>query len=1124
MKFKVMYLKLPDKSLSYSVPYALNLLTLVFTMMASFGNLWGQQQTICEVVDEQIEAFSPNTVMHCPGGQVSFDDYTLTSPFTIYVNVHFGATPAGDNFAPSTAVTLANELIASANALLEDMEQNAQPGPAGVLPPRVPQAKWRYKLYTENLPGDNLGGIWIGSSPNSNMYNNKVIDIFLRNDRVNPDGTPTCYSGFSSYGGGDVTMFGFYFCQADGAWGLPIYARIMNHEFGHSLRLHHTSWCMNQCRQRDIDPEQECSPNCPELVLCDCENPKKILCVSGGSTGCFPSEPNPIPPTWLSRCTWNFSNNMMSQGIISSALTPCQWETVFNYVLNSNNKKYGWADRCTEIESDYAVQSGTSEVWDNIKLLNRDVVVKTGATLTIKCEVRMATSRQIIVNPGGTLILDGGKITSLCPDGQWRGVIVEGNTTQSQYPVGGVYAQGRFIGRSGSVIENAYTAVQLWGPDEMSSTGGILDCTGTTFRNNRVGVDFARYRNFWPYPTSSLNQERAYFGIFRDCLFETDQNYFAAPAERFHSFIRMDGVNGVSILASSFANTQIPAYGPGSNNAPALYGYGIHATDAGFRVDALCNTGAYPCSSYRRSTLTGLGLGIHNANIGDNRPFIIRRADFQGCYTGVHNISAGNGTILFNTFHLGNVPDPALIATAQSGVIFDSHMAGFTFQENQFIGHSGNAVTVGSVCKGIGEFSNVVRRNTYTGLDYGNVSDGKNATTPGFGVPDRGLHYLCNENATVGEADFEVTGLQARIRQGQGLAEDTPNGIFYKAAGNRFSYTAFDFRNGGAPIDYYYNPNAAGQTPVNVTGDIEEFEANPNTCPSDYCLPPCKTPQEVADEKDKYYDDRDKEAIALAEKEQALLQGDAQLAEEKAQEAAHYKEKMDREAYMVVIHVLHDTLTFKQDTLDRWIEHLDAFGSYVIWAMNRQAAGQPQEALAMVARAAAHKGLSDSDREELALMPALLDAMGNARGQKPSSSGLATLERLADRKSGFVGSMARSLLELHGYRFPPFFSLGGAEKMRPPVTAALPQPLVRTLSVAPNPASGVFRFLWQPMQASDEAAQLRITDLMGRTVSETLIQPHAHTEVDIRGAGTGIYLYQLLTADGTVETGRLVKQ
>ena len=198
------------------------------------------------------------------------------------MNVHFRPTPDNENFDPTTAVALANELINTANNWLNNMEQNEKPGPSGFLSPHIPKAKWQYKIYTENLPGDDFGGIWIEPNASSGMYNSKVVDIWLYNTK-DPNGNPICYSGNSFYGGYDVNLFGFYYCHDDMAWGLPVYAKILNHEFGHSLTLQHVSYCNTQCRLEDIDPEGECGPNCTMLTLCDCENPSPILCISGGS-------------------------------------------------------------------------------------------------------------------------------------------------------------------------------------------------------------------------------------------------------------------------------------------------------------------------------------------------------------------------------------------------------------------------------------------------------------------------------------------------------------------------------------------------------------------------------------------------------------------------------------------------------------------------------------------------------------------------------------------------------------------------------------------------------------------------------------------------------------------------
>lgn len=477
---------------------------LIIFVVSFFGTCTMlKSQTICEVVETESDggiAFSTTNSLQCPSASIDFGDYDIVAPITIYVNVHFGPTPNGDNFDPVTAVYLANQLVNTANFYLNNMEQNEKPGPSGMLSPHVPKAKWQYKIYTENLPGDNLGGIWIEPNPNSGMYNAKVIDIWLINPLAG-NGNPLCYSGFSNYGGFDVTMRGFFFCHDDIAWGLPVYAKIMNHEFGHSLTLRHSSFCNNQCRFQDIDPQQECGPNCPDLALCDCENPSKILCVAGGSTQCYPPTPNPIPNEWVSRCQWNWGNNLMQQGIKANALTPCQWETVFNYVLNSNNPKYSWADNCTEVEPTLFIPSGTNLVWDDLKLLNRNVEIETGATLTITCEVRMAKDLRFIVQRGAKLIVDGGTITNLCPDTRWGGIYVHGNATKEQPdPFGTLAADdaGVVIIKNSSLIKNAVNAISttapgLSYPDQVARWGGLIYAENSDFIGNRRVAEFMKY-------------------------------------------------------------------------------------------------------------------------------------------------------------------------------------------------------------------------------------------------------------------------------------------------------------------------------------------------------------------------------------------------------------------------------------------------------------------------------------------------------------------------------------------------------------------------------------------------------------------------------------------------------
>lgn len=444
-------------------------------------------QVECEWDPALSEQMPENLVVATCPQEIVFDDYDLVSPFTIYVNVHFYEDDNGNGLDPQTGVQLANDLVDKANFYLDNLEQNEKPGPNGIQAAFVPSAKYRYKIYTDpsNL-NDVYGGIWFHPAQNAvaGVYNSKVIDINLT-------GNPKCYSG-GSCTGCDISLYGILVCgQQDLGW----YARILNHEMGHSLDLDHVSWCNNQCVNVDIDPEQECDPNCPGLATCDGQNPQKVTCDPSLCTAqCIAGE-------LISKCNWNVGNNMLQQGYKLRALTPCQWEVVFNRVLSVNTPKYSWADNCTEVAPTLFIAAGTNPVWDKLKLLNRNVEIETGATLTITCEVRMAKNLKFVVQRGAKLIVDGGTITNLCPDTRWGGIYVHGNASKPQPdPFGSLLPDdaGVVIIKNNSLVENAGTAIStsapgLSYPNQVARWGGLVHCENSAFMNNRRAVEFMKY-------------------------------------------------------------------------------------------------------------------------------------------------------------------------------------------------------------------------------------------------------------------------------------------------------------------------------------------------------------------------------------------------------------------------------------------------------------------------------------------------------------------------------------------------------------------------------------------------------------------------------------------------------
>jgi hypothetical protein len=264
---------------------------------------------------------------------------------TVYVNVHiFNSSPSVNT---ATLVQRAKDFIRFSNETFADMQQNWRNAPNGMPAPRVPDAKIRVKLYSESTnTNDIYGGIWVyptqvypsstrlrnipNNPPYIKRYGSNVIDVVLINRGFNPQATGVNNGGVTTIRTSNNSNW-IYIEDVNAAfekdimennginnWSRAI-SRSFNHEIGHVLSLLHSEDCDNPCGGKDIDVQEECGPNCPQKYPCALMNPGMVDC-------------NGI---LVNRCTWANSRNMTSQGWWNDAITPCQWEGVFNYTLNN---------------------------------------------------------------------------------------------------------------------------------------------------------------------------------------------------------------------------------------------------------------------------------------------------------------------------------------------------------------------------------------------------------------------------------------------------------------------------------------------------------------------------------------------------------------------------------------------------------------------------------------------------------------------------------------------------------------------------------------------------------------------------------------------------------------------
>jgi hypothetical protein len=899
------------------------------------------------------------------------------------------------------------------------------------------------------------------------------------------------------------------------------------HELGHYLGLYHvwgldSNWpdaCYNCDSQGPLtsgDKVPDTNPCCAPLFDSDCEIPPDFYC-SGDCACSLPATPYPVE---------NYMSYVYS---CQNSFTAGQADRMHFFLEEHQSRRGLWQEDnllCAGAESVLLDFRNTSTVeWTTSNLPNGgeifvagDLVIPAGKTLIIRpgVEVQFCHGGSLVIQPNARLQLHGtltGK--GQCPGSTWQGVKVYGSAPgQPQLPVGGSWAQGRIACYPGSMIENAEVGIQLYGPDP-AHAGGLASCNGATIRNCRIGVKFAPYQNLWP----SSGQPRPYAASFTGVNFLTDEGY---PHEGgFHSFVHMTGVNGISLTGCSFTNTRNT-----TSDDIAAWGYGIFANDAGFSVRSLCmddipTPWPGPCEEYVHSKFSGLGYGVYTARIGAGRPYTVRQANFEKCFVGIRNKGVTGGTILFNNFNLGELPSSAA-TNMQSGICFEEGVAGFTCQENKFekTGAAPGLTAIGIFSENTGDFSNVIRKNRFIGLDRGNLAKGSNGAEPNvppFAV--RGLNYLCNENLNVemqAGADFDLaTGW---VRSKQGLPDpDAPTG--HRAAGNYFSYTGVDFINSGTgDIEYFYNPFGANEEPLTYSGNFTATEADPNDCPTEYCEPPCKEHHEIALIKAGYF--ADKESYLAAQAGYAV-----HPTEEKRLEIAYHRHVMDEAAYMVVIHQLYDTLDYHQDTLLAWISNMDSPAAELWIAGIHLASGNVARALQVLGSIPGKYNLSAKEHSEL---QGYIEIAGQLAGQPVYSLDEQTLALIRgfEHSEGHAGGWARNILTLHGAHFPPAYQLSEGAGGQPENLRAGGQPAPEYTSgylvVQPNPASSRVEFrLLRPLEYGD--ALLLVRDMSGRAVRRFEAPPGEMSIIwDTGGNPSGIYFYQLSAEGRTLQSGKIV--
>lgn len=437
-----------------------------------------------------------------------------------------------------------------------------------------------------------------------------------------------------------------------------------------------------------------------------------------------------------------------------------------------------------------------NEIWDN-RVVTNDIIINTGAQLTILGTVEMGPSRSIVVQKGGKLIINGGKITNGCTGKPWSGIVLQGTYSGNQNPVD----QGIVSLSNNAVVENAFIGIHCANPvspidgggtaedpNSLVKGGGIILAYDAKFLNNQVAVQFEKYDK------NSISR-------FERCTFE--QNREVPQIGFFKHFIRLNQVKNINILGCAFMSDLVS--NTSSGNAIT---YGIYSNNSSFLVDRKCTSP--DCINFISSSFEGLKYGIYALSKTGGMTFSVKHTNFTKNRRGIYASSTNNLNISHNHFSFKKMAPLALSDTI-AGIYLDK-CTGYIVEENELTNIE-NPPPVGFITYGIyinnsGETNNMVYKNTVYNCNYGITAQDKNRNKDG----SNGLLLKCNQFTNV-KTDIAVLKSDPiaplmGIASSQGSFDpNRPN--CQDPAGNLFSLLTINdywsIRNECEPIDYYHH-------------------------------------------------------------------------------------------------------------------------------------------------------------------------------------------------------------------------------------------------------------------------------------------------------------------------------
>ncbi len=810
------------------------------------------------------------------------------------------------------------------------------------------------------------------------------------------------------------------------------------------------------------------------------------------------------------------SNNVMGFESNYAWMSPLQMSRrTKNMYLNPMIRKFA-SNMAADTANPWVVD--TNEVWDFDIQMYRNIVVDSGATLTIKCKVAMPAEGKIIVKKGAKLFIDGGLVTGWNTAvntttlytywhqkkrSNWCGIEIDGdpNISQNINLTTGLDPYHGIVSVKGGTISYARTGINSFlttskGKPILNTSGGITIVDSSLFLNNIYGIFQYDYQQSPCYNKVTRT-------IFRATGYSNDSNDYS------REHIKLYRNKGMVIFGCTFEADSAWSLTAGPSGSVAKI-VGVYATDSQFLIDRHCATS--PCTP---TSFNHLWYGVYIDNFNPMYNGLVKNCVFlYNRDAGILSENADFSKAILNTFYISD--------TSAGAYMYKSKY--YDIRNNNF--HGSNFTGYGVITLDSKEGAHEVYKNDFYDLNCGVQALDKNAgTTDGsLGLRIRCNYFDLNTNLyDIALADFYTP--TPSIMKYQGLSPATAPSHLVKNIYGAPYFPGFNMMNKYSvqkqagqtvvPIVHPNTSNGSDNPAVPVNQKSPEIQNNgffisfnyASDCPE---IPPTSGTSSGP------MTSGNSNKLSELNTNKSDFKNFRQAAGGDSSKIAHYNFEIQNTSNSKLFIFLTDSLPSYKDSV--LAELNDADANY-----------QDADILTI---------FNHFRNGEIETAADLIDSLGSEREHwKQLLSHILTLETSTDKYhrlehdsteraffinyattdfdgNGIAGSIVHHILGIEHPHPRRTFSSGSAR------LASLSKTTVQNYRLQPNPSAD-FITLELPNESTDVHA-VAIYDISGRLILNKTVST-SHSVIDINSLPNGLYLVKISSAGVVVHSTKLIK-